>query len=122
MGTNEEKPADLKIEYSKGKDFATAFATGVYGGISGAGKICMNFYVDRIPVPDVVSVKVRPDGGLDESGDPKEGLISVREVQSCVMMDLETARAFHGWLGGKVEDFTNALKKEAEKKSLEKQK
>lgn len=52
----EKKEKELSIQYVQSTNFSSFFSTGVYGGISINGTICMNFYIDRVPLPENLKV------------------------------------------------------------------
>ncbi|MEQ8905172.1 hypothetical protein [Ekhidna sp.] len=107
-----DKKEKLNIHYAKSNDFTSNVANGVYGGIAINGTICMNFYIDRVPIPDSVQVQVQKDGKLIEEGYSGSGVVSVREVTSCSIMDYNTAKSFHDWLGNKLSELEKALKEQ----------
>ena len=82
------------------KDFAV---DGVFGGISGSGKIIAAFYTERPAIP-TETVHIIQDGELGpektEQRIVKHGLI--RTIQSVAYFELKTAIAFHNWLGEKI--------------------
>lgn len=104
---SDKKP---EIQYAKGKDFSTNSASGVYGGIAGNGQICMNFYIDRIPLPDKVELIITNEGAKEGKYFGNESF-GVREVITCISMDIEVAKSFHTWLGGKITEFESAINK-----------
>lgn len=107
-----DKEKQLNIQYVKSNDFSSVFSTGVYGGISVNGTICMNFYLDRVPIPDNLKVQLQDDGKIVEEGYSGSGITSVREVTSCTIMDYNTAKSFHDWLGSKLAELEKALKEQ----------
>lgn len=99
----------LNIQYVKSNNFFSQFSSGVYGGISVNGNICMNFFIDRVPIPDSLKVQLNEDGKVFEEDYSDSGVSSVREVTSCIIMDYHTAKSFHNWLGSKLSELENAL-------------
>ncbi|WKK75585.2 hypothetical protein QYS49_29495 [Marivirga salinae] len=105
-----------KIKYNKTNTYQANVSTGAFGGISSTGNICMNFYLERVPLPDNIELT------LDESGKPlKEDIengnfISVRDVQSGVIMDINTAKSFHDWLGKKIDELEKLLNNDTSSK------
>lgn len=105
---NFSKDKKLEIQYFKGKDFDSSLSTGVYGGFSLSGHICMNFFVDRVPIPDKVEMK--QDGeNLGEGKYVGNESLGVREMIKCIMMDAEAARNFHQWLGTKLKEYDSII-------------
>ena len=107
MNPNEKQ---LEIHYVEGKGFSSNQATGVYGGLTGQGKLCMNFYIERIPLPTKSDIRITKEGKLDEkpSGLDKK-VLGIREITNCVMMDIDVARNFHQWLGAKIGEFDKLI-------------
>lgn len=95
----------LKIRYLKSYDFKNTFATGVYGGISPTGLIHANFYIERTVLPDSQTVEVDEKGTvLGKPIDHKDGDI-MRELQTGVFIDVNTAQLIISWLESKIKEF-----------------
>ncbi len=105
----EKKEKQLSIQYVQSSNFSSVFSSGVYGGVSINGTICMNFYIDRVPLPENLKVQIQEDGKLVEESYLGTEVINVREVTSCTVMDYQTARSFHDWLGTKLAELEKAL-------------
>ena len=100
---NEDKGKEHPFHYIKNESFRTSFASGVVGGITINGYIDMNFYIDRpsIPVKTILKFEQNPEASVTESiVENKDG--SIREVSTGIIMDLNTAKNFHKWLGDKI--------------------
>lgn len=103
-----EEPEGILVHYMKSNDFRTVFASGVIGGVTAQGKISMNVYLDRPPIP-VRSVlkpaeEVKPGVKVAVKEDPVEGKSGIiREIQCGILMDLETAQSLKTWLDEKIE-------------------
>lgn len=100
----------IKIKYIKANDFKTSLATGVYGGVTGNGLINVNFFTDRAVIPDFQEVEIDDKGRT--TGLPKDTRDSdaVREVQSGIMMDVNTAKVVVAWLDSKIEEHERLVK------------
>lgn len=95
----------VRIKYLKSHDFKTVLATGVYGGITGNGLIAANFFTDRPILPKYQTIDVNSNGvqqGLPT--DEKDGDL-LRDVQSCMLMDVNTAKIIVAWLDSKIDEY-----------------
>jgi hypothetical protein len=94
-----EKPTELHILFDLPEGYRPVQVTNVWGGPTPAGNLEMNFFFDRSALPDEVTYGVGPSGGLGPElrRDPPRGTF-VRHVACGVIMSLEHARAFSGWL------------------------
>ena len=78
--------------------------TGVYGGLTTNGLINANFFNERAVLPDSQMVEVNEDGVIiGKPIDKKDGDI-MRELQSGLLMDVNTARVIIRWLESKIKD------------------
>ncbi len=103
---------NIKIRYLKSYDYKASLATGVYGGITANGMINANFFTDRTILPDSQLIEVNDSGvqiGLPK--DQKDGDL-LREVQTGILMDLNTAKVIVAWLDSKIEEFEKNFPKQ----------
>jgi hypothetical protein len=109
-------PGTVTFNYIKSGHFRVVLAEGAWGGISPSGRILMNFYNDRAPIPRAVTHEVAADGQLGPvvAGQTvsKNGI--VREVEVAVSMDAAAAEALVAWLQGKLTVIRRAKLKKAE--------
>ena len=106
-------PKEITFHYIKANDFKTAFATGIFGGITVNGKLNIDFYTERIAIPDSQTIEVINRTTL---GEPiidktvsKKGVI--REVQVGVLMDIEAAKLLAKWINETLEKLQPPTKK-----------
>lgn len=102
----------IKIRYLKSYDYKASLATGVYGGITANGMINANFFTDRSVLPDSQLIEVDDKGvqiGLPK--DQKDGDL-LREVQTGILMDVNTAKVVVAWLDSKIEEFEKNFPKQ----------
>ncbi|HKV38014.1 MAG TPA: hypothetical protein VJX67_02285 [Blastocatellia bacterium] len=95
----------LEVRYSKGANFRVLHADGIYGGILPNLNIHMAFFVERGPLPNFVRYNISPEGmliGEDESSKSIEQGI-VREVETVVVFDINTAKSVFQWLKEKLD-------------------
>jgi hypothetical protein len=98
---DDHSPTKLSFQFIKSSGFRIIHADGANGGITPRGNIFLAFYSERIPIPEVVTHQLNPDGTLGpeipEERKMKSGVI--REMDFGVMMDVPVAEALHLWLG-----------------------
>ena len=73
----------IKIRYLKAYDFRTSLISGVFGGINNNGLFNVNFFVDRIVIPNTQYINV-DEKGISTDGqslEEKDGDV-IREVQT----------------------------------------
>lgn len=100
----------ITIRYFKSYDFRASLATGVYGGLTSNGLINANFFTDRVIIPDIQTVDVNEDGiTIGAMKEEKHGDIA-REVQACILMDLNAAKIIAGWLETKIREHEELIK------------
>jgi hypothetical protein len=98
-------PQKIKFDYIKGNFFRTARADGAWAGTNGYQDIILSFYSERTPIPKQT---VHP---ISEQNLLGEEILSeritrdavVREVEICLSMNLDVARALQKLLEKQVE-------------------
>lgn len=106
-----KKEVTLDVHYIKNNDFKTVLATGIIGGITPNGLIDMNFFIDRIPIPQKVTHSLSGGSlGTEIRKDSKKGII--REVNFGVVLDFTTAKSMLEWLDTKVKELESLKQKE----------
>ena len=99
-----ETPITVKYKYSD--DYNPQYVNGAHGGINVQGEIVINFYFERVPMPNSITQEMTEDRGLGKiiKTEPEDLAQSVlRYVQSGVVMNLEVAKQIHKWLGEQIE-------------------
>ena len=102
-------PEQVKFKYIFREDYNPVYVNGAYGGISPRNEIVANFYLERTALPNSQTYKVTKDGMMaDEIKDerePKDHLSSfVRFIENGVVMNYQTAKEIHRWLGEQIEN------------------
>jgi hypothetical protein len=97
-----EKPKQIEVHYLKTPNYRSYHVDGVLGGITPAGTLYIELFLQRWPTPKSILHEVNDDGtlGKELGRDSKTGLI--REVEAGLTMDLAAAEVIHGWLGEKI--------------------
>ncbi len=98
----------MKVEthYIKNHDFKTIEGSGIFGGLTNNGKINVNFFTDRAPIPKKIILEIDPLTGKiiqEIERDSKEGII--REVQFGVLLNIDTAKNIVEWLTQKIDEY-----------------
>ena len=86
--------------------FQQVHVDGAIGGVTPRGKININFFAERFPIPKsaVFEVEANTLGKkIADSEDSKVGII--REYHFGVYMDLDTAKSLSNWLVSKIGEF-----------------
>jgi len=97
----EEKKA-IKFKYIFADEYNPVYANGVFGGVTPAGEIVINFYLERHALPISQSHHIKKDGILDNAvfmNEPDDLTSSmVRFIQNGVVLNLQGAKVVHSWL------------------------
>ncbi len=101
----EKSATEVIFKYIFSNDYNPKYANGVYGGISTSADIVANFYFERHALPMSVSHLVQPNGSIGDmiANDPIDLQKSmVRVIENGVILNLNTAKALHSWLGEQI--------------------
>ena len=99
----------FEFHYIKSNLFRVIHADGAHGGVTPGLKVQMALFSERIPIPQKTTHKAvynESEGSVavgEEITDERvarKGL--VREVETEVLMDVETAKKLYVWLGDKI--------------------
>lgn len=90
----------LEFKYKFPDDYAPTYVNGCYGGRNPKGEIVMNFFSERIPVPNSETFELSEDGklGMRIGVDP-ETMPMIRTVPCGIIMTEESAKEIYSWLG-----------------------
>ena len=101
------KKNEMTFKYIFQYDYNPIYVNGAHGGISPRGELVMNFYLERQPLPNEIVHEITPAGtiGPETAVDPSDLTRSlVRQVINGVVVNYQTARELHYWLGEKVKE------------------
>ena len=100
-------PTTLKVHYLKTKNYRTYHVDGIYGGLTPAGNIYMELFVQRSVTPKVCVHEITQDGILGkEILDKREGKeCIIREIESGLIMNLEVAKILRNWIDDKIDKY-----------------
>lgn len=101
------KKPEMTFKYIFTYDYSPVYVNGAHGGVSPRGELVMNFYLERQPLPNAVSHEITPAGtiGPETDVEPSDlGRSLVRQVINGVVLNYQSARELHYWLGEKVKE------------------
>lgn len=111
-GTTNNKKKKVTVFNKISAGFRELHIDGAYGGITPQGQFNMNFFAERLAIPKSTEFEVENNKlkKVADSADSKDGII--REFETGVYMNIETARDIHKWLGDTLSAFDKSQKKE----------
>ncbi len=99
----------IKSKYIFKADYNPKYVNGAFGGISPQGEFIINFYLERVAIPNSQTFEFENGKLLNEITDerePKDHEQSlVRVVENGVIMDYNHAKEIHRWLGEHLKTF-----------------
>jgi hypothetical protein len=108
----QNKP-ELKFKYIFDYGYNPVYVNGAHGGVSPRGELVMNFYLERMALPESITHEINPNGtiGKEVAAEPEDlGQSMVRVIKSGVVMNYQNARELHLWLGERIKEM-EALEK-----------
>ena len=92
---------NIKIYFSKTKDYKIVSATGVWGGVSPGGDIFFDLFIDKRDNPEYLELKIDNHNKTEEVGRGEQKL--VRESQIGITLRPDNALVIGKWLIEKAE-------------------
>lgn len=102
----QNKP-ELKFKYIFDYGYNPVYVNGAHGGVSPRGELVMNFYLERMALPESITHEINPNGtiGKETAAEPEDLAQSmVRFIESGVVMNYQNARELHNWLGERIKE------------------
>lgn len=102
----QNKP-ELKFKYIFDYGYNPVYANGAHGGVSPRGELVMNFYMERMALPESITHEINPNGtiGSETAAEPADLAHSmVRFIEAGVVMNYQNARELHLWLGERIKE------------------
>src|SRR4051794_21285539 len=102
-----DKKPEMTFKYIFTYDYNPVYVNGAHGGVSPRGELVMNFYLERQPLPNAISYEIPPAGtiGAETDVEPSDLPRSmVRHVTNGVVLNTQTAKDLHFWLGEKIKE------------------
>lgn len=98
---------EVTFKYVFTADYNPVYVNGAHGGVSPRGEIMVNFYLERLPLPDSITHEINPNGtiGNETGGKPADLKTTlVRHIDTGIVLTAENARMFHAWLGERIRE------------------
>lgn len=101
------KKPEVTFKYIFNYTYNPVYVNGAHGGISPRGELVMNFYLERPPLPDEITHELNPNGTIGEAvAEAPDNLKNsmVRFIESGVILNYESARNIHFWIGERLKE------------------
>jgi hypothetical protein len=110
---NKEKQGKTIVFHNKiASNFQEFHVDGAFGGVTPRGLISIGFFAERFPIPTSTEFSLSEGGQIGgkikDGDDSKSGIL--REFQTGIFMDLNTARELHTFLGQKIVELETIIK------------
>ncbi|HTP64752.1 MAG TPA: hypothetical protein VMJ66_05125 [Geobacteraceae bacterium] len=97
----QNKP-EIKFKYIFNYGYNPVYVNGAHGGVSPRGELIMNFYLERMALPESITHEITQNGTIggeveSEPEDLKNSL--VRYIENGVVLNYQGARDLLLWLG-----------------------
>lgn len=102
-----DRNPQFKFKYIFTYDYNPVYVNGAHGGVTPRGELVVNFYQERQPLPNSITHELNPNGtiGREVAMEPEDLSKSlVRFVSNGVVINYNTARELHFWLGEKIKE------------------
>ena len=98
----------LDFHNVKTQSYRTFYCDGVFGALTPSGKVYLDLYLERLPIPKSVKMKLTEgENGSTETQElsraGKEGVI--REMECGLIFDIPTALKIRDFLDQKIKEF-----------------
>ena len=101
---------DIDFHYLKTSSYRTYHVDGIFGGLTPQGNLYAEIFLERKPTPTMIRQKVKETGELGDEvlREGKSGFI--REIECGLIMNIDSAKDFHKWLGDRIAEFDKIFK------------
>lgn len=113
---SQNKKPEIAFKYIFNYAYNPVYINGAHGGISPRGELVMNFYLERPPLPSEVRHEVNPNGTIGNvtAEEPHNlGSSMVRFIDNGVILNYESARNIHYWIGERIKEMEAVEKAKA---------
>ncbi len=96
---------EIKFKYLFKDNYNPKYINGAQGGINPTGEIIINFYFERIPLPNSETINMNEKSQSFEKTNvsPDDWDMSfVRVVENGIILNYQTAKELHNWLGNQI--------------------
>jgi hypothetical protein len=115
----ESKEKIIEFYYIKSQRYRSIYADGVFGGITPKGKLSMQFFFEGTQVPISVKHEILENGVLGNEIERKSNKGILREIECCLIVDVDTAKAMQKWLDEKIQQYEKFFTKKNEEENHE---
>lgn len=102
-----DKKNQLTFKYVFDDSYNPTYVNGAHGGVTPRGELVVNFYLERQPLPNAISHEITANGSIGRETDVKPTDLHrsfVRYISSGVILNQQTAKEIHFWLGEKLKE------------------
>lgn len=111
------KKQQIIFKYLFAEDYNPVYVNGAHGGVSPRGELVVHFYLERPGIPVAITQEVNSNGTIGQVIEevPEDFSQTLyRAVESGIVLNSESARTIHGWLGERIKEL-DALQQAKEK-------
>lgn len=104
---SQQKKNEIAFKYIFNYAYNPVYVNGAHGGISPRGELVMNFYLERPPLPEEIRHTINPNGTIGEVTAEEPHNLSnsmVRYIDNGVILNYESARNIHYWIGERLKE------------------
>lgn len=106
---------EMTFKYKFSQEYNPEYVNGAFGGITPKKELVVNFFMERYGLPIAQKFELSEEGLLGdviEAEPPDLHQSMVRFVKVGVVLNLDSAKKIHEWLGGHIERLEESLKDE----------
>ena len=112
---NETKkiPSEVEFFFELDKDYRIIASNGVWGGLTPRGQLQLDFFVEKLAIPDSIKNAISEDGriGKELSRSPMKRV--VRRLQVGILLSIGEARDLIEFMNRKIAEYEKVNKGEA---------
>lgn len=100
----------IKCKYIFDNDYNPKYINGAQGGVNPQGEIIINFYFERNALPNSQTYQIEDSKIASKEIDVEPSDLNnsfVRVVENGVVMNYQTAKEIHKWLGDHLKNLEN---------------
>ena len=101
----------VKFKFVFEDSYNPVYCNGAFGGLQPNGEIVLHFYTERRPLPRADIREISDNGSFTETArfEPTDfSNTIIRFVQNGIIMNKDTAKSLHSWLGSIIEEMEHA--------------
>ncbi|MBT0663853.1 hypothetical protein KI809_06015 [Geobacter pelophilus] len=101
------KKPQIIFKYLFAEDYNPVYVNGAHGGVSPRGELVVHFYLERSGIPVAITQEINANGTIGAVIDEVPADFNqtlYRAVESGIVLNYESARTIHGWLGERIKE------------------